>query len=63
MGCNIGLLLAFAERSGGIPGIGVDLDVNIIEGTKLISEAFDTHTEFLIINFDSQEPWEKTFRF
>ncbi len=59
LGCNLGLLSAFAHLAGASECVGVDKDSDILEGACLVSEAFHVKNRFCLIDFDSSEIWEK----
>ncbi len=62
LGCNLGMFSAFARRSGARECVGVDHDCEIIEGARLVSEAFHVHNEFYQMDFDADEIWEDRLR-
>jgi serine/threonine protein kinase len=61
-GCNLGLLSAFAKNAGAQQCVGVDINQEILNGSRLVSKALHADNEFIRIDFDSNEHWEEQLR-
>lgn len=60
LGCNMGLLSTYLlKEKASQKCIGVDNDAKILESAKLISEVYNVKPEFIKINFDSKDNWER----
>jgi len=58
-GCNLGLFSAFARRAGAVRCLGVDVNRDILAGSRLVSQALGVENEFRRVDFDADEPWEE----
>jgi tRNA A-37 threonylcarbamoyl transferase component Bud32/SAM-dependent methyltransferase len=61
LGCNLGLFSAFARCEGAQMCVGVDHDPTILEGARLVSNAFHVNNEFYLVDFDAEDRWEERF--
>lgn len=61
MGCNLGLFSTFARLSGADYCLGLDHDDRILEGARLVSEAFGVKNDYEVVDFDEDNEWEKRY--
>lgn len=61
-GCNLGLLSAFAKKSGAENCLGVDWNADILSGARLVSKALHVENTFTQTDFDQEKNLDQKFQ-
>ena len=59
LGCNLGLFSAFASRGGAARCLAVDANERILQGARMVAQAFGASVEHRRVDLDSPADWEQ----